>query len=163
MGEPASNSDATDRGQVAALDTTGRRPYGAREMADRLRDLRTRLLDLHKLLLDDAREAWEADYGPVDGPELLQLALRHERFAWLRALSAMISRIDATLDETRGPLAEADVEDYFGQARALLRSGGDGPFETKYREALQRSADVVMAHAAVVKLFRTAPGRRSQA
>jgi len=142
------------------LDTAGGRSYGAREMTERLRDLRTRLLQLHKLLLDDEREAYEAAYGPVAGPELLQLVLRHAHFAWLRALSAMISTIDAALDETEGALAEADVEAFFGQARALLRSGGDGPFETKYREALQRSADVVMAHAAVIKLFGGAAGGR---
>lgn len=122
-------------------------------MVERLRDLRARLLQLHKLLLDDERDAYEAAYGPVAGPELLQLVLRHEQFAWLRALSAMISTIDAALDEAEGALADADVDDFFGRARALLRSGGDGPFETRYREALQRSADVVMAHAAVVKLL----------
>jgi hypothetical protein len=122
-------------------------------MVERLRDLRARLLQLHKLLLDDERDAYEAAYGPVAGPELLQLVLRHEQFAWLRALSAMISTIDAALDEAEGALADADVDDFFGRARALLRSGGDSPFETRYREALQRSADVVMAHAAVVKLL----------
>jgi hypothetical protein len=149
--------------KAATLDTAGRRSYGAREMAERLHDLRTRLLQLHKLLLDDERDAYEASYGPVAGPELLQLVLRHEQFAWLRALSGMISTIDAALDEAEGALATADVDDFFGQARALLRSGGDGPFETRYRQALQRSPDVVMAHAAIVKLFGAAPGRRSQA
>jgi hypothetical protein len=75
----------------------------------------------------------------------------------------MISTIDAALDEAEGALADADVDAFFGQTRALLRSGGDGPFETKYRQALQRSAEVVMAHAAVVKLFGAPSGRRSRA
>lgn len=149
--------------EAAVLDTAGRRSYGAREMAERLHDLRTRLLQLHRLLLDDERGAYEATYGPVGGPELLQLLLRHEQFAWLRSLSAMISAIDAALDEAEGALADADVDAFFGQTRALLRSGGDGPFETKYRQALQRSAEVVMAHAAVVKLFGAPAGRRSRA
>jgi hypothetical protein len=119
----------------------------------RLRDLRTRLLRLHKLLLDDERSAWEDRHGPVAGPELLQLALHHESFAWLRALSSMISVIDAAMDEADVDLSEADTEIFLAQARSLLRSGGDSLFDTKYREALQRSPDVVMAHAAVVKLF----------
>lgn len=131
-------------------------------MDERLHDLRTRLLELHKLLLDDQRDAYEANYGPVAGPELLQLVLRHEQFAWLRALSGMISTIDAALDEAEGALPRADVDGFFGRARDLLRSGGDGPFETRYREALQRSPDVVMAHAAVVKLFAAPSGRRSE-
>jgi len=66
-------------------------------MDERLHDLRTRLLELHKLLLDDQRDAYEANYGPVAGPELLQLALRHEQFAWLRALSGMISTIGSSM------------------------------------------------------------------
>jgi hypothetical protein len=119
-----------------------------------LNDLRTRLVQLHKLLLDEEQGAYENAYGPVaSGPELLQLALYHEQFAWLRSLSAMISVIDAALDETEGVLPDAEVETFFRRARELLRSGGSSPFETKYREALQRSADVVMAHAAVVKLL----------
>ena len=123
-------------------------------MTTRLQALRRSLLDLHKLLLDDQRDAYEASYGPVvSGHAFLQLALHHEQFAWLRALSGMISRIDAALDEAEGEMGEAEVRAFVTGARDLLRSGGDGPFETKYRDALQRSPDVVMAHAAVVRLL----------
>lgn len=121
-------------------------------MGGRLHDLRARLTRLHRTLLDDERSAYEAVYGPVaSGQELLGLLLYHEQFAWLRALSAMIAAIDAALDEMDDVDAEADT--FFRQARALLRSGDHSPFGTKYREALQRSPDVVMAHAAVVKLL----------
>jgi hypothetical protein len=133
-------------------------------MTTRLHHLRTGLLQLHKLLLDEQREAYEADYGPIaSGPALLRLVLHHEQFAWLRALSAMISTIDAALDEVEGALADTEVQAHVGRARDLLRSGGSGPFETKYREALQRSPDVVMAHAAVVRLLSPPAGRRAGA
>lgn len=123
-------------------------------MTTRLRDLRRGLLELHKLLLDEQRDAYEADYGPVvSGPAFLQLALHHEQFLWLRRLSAMISTIDEALDEAEGDVPDADVQVFVGRAWTLLRSGGDGPFETRYREALQRSPEVVMAHAAVVRLL----------
>ena len=102
-------------------------PGNAADLADCIE----RVLIDHELAADMVRR----------GPELLQLLLRHEQFAWLRSLSAMISTIDAALDEAEGALADADVDAFFGQTRALLRSGGDGPFETKYRQALQRSAD----------------------
>jgi hypothetical protein len=131
-------------------------------MVDRLSDLRTRLLELHKLLLDDQRGTYESTYGPVTGPELLQLLLGHEQFAWLRSLSGMISTIDAAIDETEGGLTDSEVETFFDRTGALLRSGGDGPFATKYRDALQRSPDVVMAHAAVVRLFQPPSKRRSE-
>ena len=124
-------------------------------MAPRLRDLRARLTQLHKTLLDEEHYAYETVHGPVtSGHELLHLVLSHEHFAWLRALSSMISTIDTALDEAEDEgLSEAEVEVFVRRARGLLRSGGDGSFETKYREALQRSPDVVMAHAAVVKLL----------
>jgi hypothetical protein len=133
-------------------------------MTTRLHDLRAGLLQLHKLLLDEQREAYEANYGPVaSGPALLRLVLHHEEFAWLRMLSAMIATIDAALDEAEGELADTEVRAHVGRARDLLRSGGDGPFETKYREALQRSPHVVMAHAAVVRLLGPPAGRRAGA
>jgi hypothetical protein len=129
-------------------------PSGRSRTTSDLHALRARLTRLHKMLLDDERALYEAAHGPVaSGPALLQLVLYHEQFAWLRALSGMIATIDAAFDETEGPLTDAQVEAFFRAAYALLRSGGDSPFETKYRETLQRSPDVVMAHAAVVKLF----------
>ena len=65
-----------------------------------MRDLRGRLVELHKLLLDDQRRAYEAAHGRgVSGAELFQLVVHHEAFAWLRALSGLISEIDAALDE----------------------------------------------------------------
>jgi hypothetical protein len=126
----------------------------------RLQDLRTRLLHLHKLLLDDARRDWEATYGPVSSHELLQLAMQHERFAWLRALSGMISSIDAAVDEAEGALPATEAEVFVRQVEALLGVTGQGAFETKYRDALQRSPEVVMAHAAVIQLIRASSGRR---
>ena len=138
-----------------ALDKAAAAPYREGEsMADRLRDLRARLTRLHRTLLEEERRTYEAAHGPVASrPALLQLLLHHDHFAWLRALSAMIAAIDAALDEAEAGIPDAEVDTFFRQTHALLRSGGSGPFETKYREALQRSPDVVMAHAAVVKLL----------
>ena len=119
----------------------------------RLLDLRTRLVELHKLLLDDQRRAYEAAHGrTVSSGELFQLVVHHEEFAWLRALSGLISEIDAALDEAGDVPAAVRDRTFREQTRGLLRSSGDGPFETNYRDALQRSPDAVMAHAAVIKL-----------
>jgi hypothetical protein len=137
-----------DRTMSAAM------PPGRSRTTSSLHDLRARLTELHKMLLDDERDRYEATHGPVgSGPALLQLLLHHQQFAWLRSLSAMIATIDAAFDETEGPLDDAQIDGFFRAAHALLRSGGDSPFETNYRETLQRSPDIVMAHAAVVKLF----------
>ena len=120
----------------------------------RLRDLNARLVRLHKTLLDFERAAYEGTHGQVrSSGELLELLLHHEQFVWLRSLSGVMARIDEALDED--PSAAAlDVDGFFREASGLLRSGGNGRFETRYHAALQESPDVVMAHADVVKMFQ---------
>jgi hypothetical protein len=119
----------------------------------RLPDLRTRLLELHKTLLDEQSRAYQAVHGrPVSGGELYRLLLQDEAFVWLRALSGLVARIDQALDDADDARAVPEAP-FVEQARGLLRSEGHGPFETRYRDALQRSPDVVMAHAAVMKVI----------
>ena len=45
------------------------------------------------------------------------------------------------------------VERVFAEATRLLKSGERSPFHDKYRDALQESPDIVMAHAEVSKLL----------
>jgi hypothetical protein len=120
-----------------------------------LSELRDRLLALHKLLVDDQARAWQARHGrEVAGYALFQILLEDPEFAWLRALSGLAARIDAALDDPDDAMPAAERERAFlEETRRLLRSEGQGLFETRYRDALQRMPDVVMAHAAVVKLL----------
>jgi hypothetical protein len=119
---------------------------------DRLRELSTRLLRLHRLLLDGERLAYETRHGAVGAGDLFRLVLDDPQFAWLRSLSALIARIDAAID-AEDALGSHDVEAAFREVYRLLKGGEGGDFRVKYHEALQRSPDVVMAHAAVSKLF----------
>jgi hypothetical protein len=119
---------------------------------EQLGDLRARLLALHAALLDYERRAYEETYGPTRAGELLQLLVRHDQFAWLRSLSTLITGIDEALD-AHGSAAAVDMESYFEEVGRLLRSGGSGAFEVKYHDALQQSADAVMAHAEVMKVM----------
>ena len=128
-----------------------RPPIGSPD--EHLSELHARLMRLHKLLLEDQRAAYEAVNGEVTAADLLRLLLTHPDFAWLRTLSEMLARIDEALDEAEGELADADLETFLQRSRALLRSDRSGPFETKYRDVLQRSPDVIMAHSAVFKLL----------
>ena len=122
------------------------------ERRDDLRILSARLLTLHTVLLADARHAYEATHGPTNPAALLRLLIHDEHFAWLRSLSALIAQIDEALDP-REPAADIDVESFFQAAQGLLRSGDSGAFHMKYRDALQRSPELVMAHANVVKVL----------
>ena len=120
---------------------------------DDLRSLGRRLTALHAALLEFERHAWEETHGPTKPAELLRLLLQDPSFAWLRPLSAIIAQIDEALDP-RDATADVDVKGLFDATQRLLRSGDSGVFQTKYRDTLQRSPDVVMAHADVVKLLR---------
>jgi hypothetical protein len=122
---------------------------------DDLRALSARLVALHAALVDYQRQDYEETHGPTKPAELLRLLIDDAHFAWLRPLSRVIAEIDEALDPRAAvPSApDVDVRRFFQAAERLLRSGDIGPFETKYREALQRSPALIMAHANVVKIL----------
>lgn len=127
-------------------------------MRTRLRDLRTRLLNLHKVLLDDARAAYEMDRGRIGSTaNLLQLVINDPWFAWLHPLSELVVRIDETI-EADSPATEADGAALVDQVERLLAPAENGEtFARRYFEALQRQPSVVLAHADVrraLKLMR---------
>lgn len=125
------------------------------ETREHLRELSRRLLRLHKTLLDLQRHEYDADHlPPASGGELLNLVLHDPHFAWLRALSAIIVQVDdlAARDELA---TEEDARKQLAAVEALLRASGDetSPFGRRYRDALQASPDVVVAHGHVMALF----------
>ena len=91
----------------------------------RLRQVRDRLLDLHKTLLDAERARFEREHGRVaSSGQWLQLVLSHEQFAWLRPYSGLIVRIDEWIasdapapDEGEALWQEADKLTTLGEAR----------------------------------------------
>ena len=122
----------------------------------RLRDLRARLLSLHKVLLDDARVAYEMDRGRVGSTaNLLQLVINDPWFAWLHPLSELIVRIDETV-EADAPATEADGAALVEQVERLLAPAESGEtFGQRYFEALQRQPSVVLAHADVRRALKS--------
>ncbi len=119
----------------------------------RLRDLRRKLLHLHKSLLDMERADFEKMFGSVNSGELLQLVINGTQFAWLRRISALVVEVDEILDQDE-PAKLSDREDLITQVRRLLTSPEDEEFGAKYQAALQRQPTVVMNHAEVMKLLR---------
>jgi hypothetical protein len=120
---------------------------------DLLRELSARLLALHKLLLDRERQAYEERHGPADANQMFRLLLHGEQFAWLRPLSKLVAQMDDLVD-SREPVSKEDAERTYGEAFQLLGSGDSGVFQDKYRDALQASPDVVMAHASIRAVLR---------
>jgi catechol 2,3-dioxygenase len=121
----------------------------------RLSQLRSRLLTLHKSLLDDARAAYEMDRGRVGSAgNLLQLVIHDPWFAWLHQISELVIRIDeATAPDSTA--TEADARMLFEQVdRLLLPSETGDTFARRYYEALQRQPAVVLAHGDVKRVLR---------
>lgn len=125
-----------------------------------LDQLRTNLLVLHKALLETERISYEAAFGAVHSPyTMLKLALEDPWFAWLLPLSSLIARIDATLEEPP-PLHPAQWTTFSAEVRSLLVASEDGDgFPRSYFEALQREPDVILAHAAVIRVLPPPAGR----
>ena len=119
----------------------------------RLRDLRLKLLPLHKSLLELERVNFEKKFGRVNSGELLQLVINHAQFAWLRVISALVVEIDEMLNGDQ-PATLSDMESLFAQARLLFTSPANEEFHQKYQAVLQQEPAVVMAHSGVMKLLR---------
>jgi catechol 2,3-dioxygenase len=124
-------------------------------MRSRLKDLRGRLLNLHKVLLDDTRTTYELDRGRVpSSSSLLQLVINDPWFAWLHSLSELIVRIDQAV-EHEAPATRADAVALVDSVERLLTASetGDG-FPRRYFEALQRQPAVVVAHSQVRRAIK---------
>ena len=121
-----------------------------------LRDLRTKLLNLHKALLDDARAAYEMDRGAVgSNTNLLQLVINDPWFAWLHSVSELVVRIDETI-ETKSPATDKEAVELAEQVEKLLTASETGEgFQRRYFEALQRQPAVVLAHADVRRTLKS--------
>lgn len=160
----------TERLDVDALLEEARQPQPALPAATdmpaltpatraKLGELRTRLLALHKALLDDAKTAYELDRGRIaSAGALLQLVIHDPWFAWLHHISELVVRIDEmTTPETK--TTEPDARVVLEQVdRLLLPSETGEPFARRYFEAIQRQPAVVLAHGDVKKLLKNANG-----
>lgn len=107
------------------------------------------LLRLHKALLDDERVSFERVHGRIaSNGEFLQLVLDHAWFAWLRPLSHLMAKLDELEVEGTSPSVEITV--FMATVRTLITPAEEGTgFAKHYYDALQRTPDVVLAHAAV--------------
>jgi hypothetical protein len=119
-----------------------------------MKDLRHGLLRLHKTLLDSEQVTYERIHGRVESAgQLLQLVMGDPWFAWLRPLSHLVIRIDEMLEDEQESTPQ-DIVLVLSEVRGLLTPSEQGEgFERNYYEALQRTPDVVLAHAHVKKLL----------
>ena len=118
-----------------------------------LAELRPALLDLHKTLLDWQRAEYEREHGRQSSNELLQLLLTHPQFEWLRAISALVVRIDEELEADAAPPGELAALVDAVRSTVAMRDALSA-FGQRYEAALQDSPDAIFAHKRVMTLLR---------
>lgn len=117
------------------------------EVAALLNPLRTGLLELHRLLIDAERRAYERTFGPVpNSGALLQLLINDPWFSWLRPFTQLVVRIDESMEEAK-PIDLAAARHFLAQAWALLDPSETGAeHQRRYFQHLQDEAPIMMAH-----------------
>jgi len=123
---------------------------------ERLTNLRTGLLRLHKALLESERAAYERDVERITSTgQYFNLVLNDPWFAWLHDLSQFIVLNDETL-ELEEPATAADADRLIAQARELISPSENGVgFARRYFEVMQRDPGAVLAHGDMIRVFGT--------
>jgi hypothetical protein len=121
-------------------------------------DLRHAVLDLHKALMDAQRIAYERTHGRIaTSGEFLGIVLEHPEFAWLRALSALIARLDEWMEEEDGKPEELAA--LVSTLRGLVATEGTNAlFTAAYWKIVNDVPAVLIEH---VKLWRLLESVRS--
>jgi hypothetical protein len=129
--------------------------------ASRLGPVRDAMLDLHRVLLDTERAAWQRMNGRVvNNAEMLQLAINDPWFAWLQPMTALLVALDDAIMD-RSEEAVAEVPRLLATARTMLHPDDSGTeFQQRYFEFVQRSPDVAVAHGHVMTALGSALGER---
>jgi hypothetical protein len=112
-----------------------------------LPSLRNQLLNLHKLLMNAERTAFEQEGNVIRSPlHFLQLLTEHERFAWLRQLSQLVVMMDEAMEE-EPPITTAQADALVQEARHLL-TNTDQPnaFAIRYAAICQTNTALAAAH-----------------
>jgi hypothetical protein len=135
------------------LRMTERRSEAA--LKEQLHALRGRLVELHKALIDSERIEYEKSFGKLQSPhEFLKVLINDPWFAWLQPLTKMVVEIDEIL-EREEPIRPEEVQKMKSGAHALLEVREETDDSRRsYFEALQREPDVILAHAAVMKVLK---------
>ncbi len=116
-------------------------------MREKLLRVHQGLLNLHKLLIDSERTAYEAEHGSISRGELLQLLIGNEFFAWLKTFSKLIIKIDDATDaKTKDTFTPRNATELLMEAKRILEPvDGESDFENRFSAAVQREPSVAFA------------------
>jgi len=119
---------------------------------DLANSVRKVVLDLHKALMDAERIRYERLHGRIsNSSEFLGLLLEHPQFAWLRAMSALIARLDEW-QEGGKDASDEELSAIVSALRELIEVNGKHPtFSAPYWTIVNDTPEALVSH---VKLWR---------
>jgi hypothetical protein len=123
---------------------------------EKLRQVRTGLLRLHKALLDTERIAYERHHGRIKSTgAFFQLVISDEWFDWLRPMSQFIVEIDEAVGNKKQPITLEQANELLEQAQALLRPDENGtPQQQRYYQAIQANPRIAMMNGELSKVLK---------
>jgi hypothetical protein len=111
-------------------------------------ELRQRLLELHRTLVEVERQGYERTRGRLSDGDFLKALIEDPVFAWLAPLTTLIVRLEELEADQPPPELRAEI-------RRLVKPDDLGlAFQRRYHELLQRSPDALVAHGALMALLR---------
>ena len=121
-----------------------------------LREVRLKILRLHKALLDSERVTYEQFYGRIaSSGEFFRLVVDHEWFSWLRPMSQFIIQMDDVI-HSKEPVELPQVSSLLEQAQIMLQPVEEGTsMEKRYYQAIQRDPEIAMMHGEISKLLQS--------
>lgn len=113
-----------------------------------LSEIRLRLLDLHKALVNAERRDYERVHGRQSDTAFLEALVKDPLLAWLGALTTLIVRLEEALEEG----TPAVQKDWSEAIRKLLTPDAtSAEFNRHYGRLTQQVPDIVVAHGAVMR------------
>jgi hypothetical protein len=123
----------------------------------KLEELRTKLLQQHKILLEVERRVYEEQNGPIGGAgKLLSLLMSNPFFDWLHRISEIVVQIDEFLESEEATIEAA--QELTAVVRMLFKASSTDPaldsvFMQRYKQVLQKDSAAVMAHSELQRLL----------
>lgn len=126
---------------------------------DLLKSLSKGMLQLHKRLLDQAKEDYEARNGKITSVNVyFQLVIDDPHFAWLRKLSSLIALIDEAVSLRRSA-SEDEAVALVSEAEDILNfRDRDQEFNDRFQSSLTLNRDAVLVYNETIKLFGSEKG-----
>ena len=113
-----------------------------------MNELRSRLLELHKTLVEVERQSYERTRGRLTDGDFLKALIEDPVFAWLAPLTTLVVRLEELEADSPPPELKAEI-------RRLLKPDDLGlAFQRRYHELLQRSPDALVAHGALMAVLK---------